>query len=65
MDRGSWQATVHGVSKESDTAWQLKNKNNPWPVALASLALAMHILGLHPRPMLRVAQQTMLISPPG
>ena len=22
-DRGAWQATVHGVTKESDTSWQL------------------------------------------
>ena len=21
MDRGAWQATVHGVAKESDTIW--------------------------------------------
>ena len=27
MDRGAWQATVHGVTKESDTTEQL-NKNN-------------------------------------
>ena len=26
MDRGAWQATVHGVAKESDTTYQL-NKN--------------------------------------
>ena len=26
MDRGAWQATVHGVAKESDTTWQLSNK---------------------------------------
>ena len=25
MDRGSWQATVHGVAKESDTTEQLNN----------------------------------------
>ena len=25
MDRGAWWATVRGVSKESDTAWQLSN----------------------------------------
>ena len=25
MDRGAWWATVHGVTKESDTAWQLNN----------------------------------------
>ena len=23
MDRGAWQATVHGVAKESDTTYQL------------------------------------------
>ena len=25
MDRGAWQATVHRVAKELDTAWQLSN----------------------------------------
>ena len=28
MDRGAWQATVHGVTKESDTTKQLHNHNN-------------------------------------
>ena len=28
MDRGAWQAIVHGVSKESDTTNQLKNNNS-------------------------------------
>ena len=28
MDRGAWWATVHGVSKESDTTERL-NSNNP------------------------------------
>ena len=23
MDRGAWQATVHGIVKESDTTWQI------------------------------------------
>ena len=27
MDRGAWWATVHGVTKESDTTWRLKNNN--------------------------------------
>ena len=26
MDRGAWWATVHGITKESDTTGQLKNK---------------------------------------
>ena len=26
MDRGAWQATVHGVTKESDTTKQLKSR---------------------------------------
>ena len=26
MDRGGWQATVHGVAKESDTTQRLNNK---------------------------------------
>ena len=29
MDRGAWQATVHGVTKESDMTWQLNNSNKP------------------------------------
>ena len=28
IDRGAWQATVHGVAKESDTTQQLNNNNN-------------------------------------
>ena len=27
MDRGAWQATVHGVVKESDTTEQLNNNS--------------------------------------
>ena len=27
MDRGSWQATVHEVTKEVDVTWQLINNN--------------------------------------
>ena len=27
MDRGAWRATVHGVTKESDTTLQLHNKS--------------------------------------
>ena len=27
MDRGTWQATVHGVTKESDITYQLKTTN--------------------------------------
>ena len=26
MDRGAWWATAHEVVKESDTTWQLNNK---------------------------------------
>ena len=26
MDRGAWQAAVHGVAKESDMTWQLNKK---------------------------------------
>ena len=26
-DRGAWQTTVHGVTKESDTTWQVNNSN--------------------------------------
>jgi len=28
MDRGAWQATVHGVAKEWDMTEQLKNNNS-------------------------------------
>ena len=28
MDRGAWEAIIHGVTKESDTTEQLKNNNN-------------------------------------
>ena len=28
MDRGAWQATVHGVIKESDTTERLKSNNS-------------------------------------
>ena len=28
MDREAWQATVHGVAKESDMAQRLNNNNN-------------------------------------
>ena len=27
MDRGAWEATVHGVAKESDTTDRLNNNN--------------------------------------
>ena len=36
MDRGAWQATVHGVAKESDTTEQLtrgRKKKKPLEVA--------------------------------
>ena len=29
MDRRAWQATVHGITKEPDTTWQLKS-NTLW-----------------------------------
>ena len=28
MDRDAWKATVHGVTKDTDTTQQLNNKNN-------------------------------------
>ena len=28
MDRGAWQATVQGVTEESDTTERLNNNNN-------------------------------------
>ena len=30
MDRGAWWATVHGVTKESDMTWPLRNKQVFW-----------------------------------
>ena len=30
MDRGAWQATVHGITKELDTIWQLNNIDVMW-----------------------------------
>ena len=27
LDRGAWQAAVHGVAKESDMTWRLNNSN--------------------------------------
>ena len=36
MDRGAWRATVHGVAKGSDTAYQLNNYTcflpELWPI---------------------------------
>ena len=32
MDRGPWQATVHGAAKESDMTYQLNNNKNAWPL---------------------------------
>ena len=31
MDRGAWQATVHGVKKELDMTSWLNNNNTPHP----------------------------------
>ena len=28
MDRGAWEATVHGFAKELDMTWWLNNNNN-------------------------------------
>ena len=28
MDRGAWQVTVHGVTKDPDTTYQLNNNKN-------------------------------------
>ena len=28
MDRKAWRAIVHGVTKKSNTTWQLNNSNN-------------------------------------
>ena len=32
MDRGAWCATVHGITKESDTTWQLEQQQQ-WLIA--------------------------------
>ena len=29
MERGAWQAIVHGIAKELDTIWWLNNNSNP------------------------------------
>ena len=34
MDRGAWQATLHGVTKESDTTYQLNNRPNSHKIGL-------------------------------
>ena len=34
MDRGPWQATVHGVGKESDTTERLNNNNNLFSILI-------------------------------
>ena len=34
MDRGAWWATVHGVTKESDTTQQLNSNNNKYSQSL-------------------------------
>ena len=31
MDRGAWRATVHGVTKELYTTYQLNNKQQRFP----------------------------------
>ena len=31
MDRGAWQATVHGVAKESDIIYQHRSNNTDFP----------------------------------
>ena len=31
MDRAAWQATAHGVTKESHITSGLNSNNNPWP----------------------------------
>ena len=36
MDKGAWQATVHGVRKESDMTERLNNKINSDAEALGS-----------------------------
>ena len=56
MDRGAWQATVHGVAKESDTTEQLRvhtssvaclfGSHHPTPVCSASLCLPVPVLTL-------------------
>ena len=44
MDRGAWQATVHGVSKELDTVEQLNNNGeilggSPFFLTISCLSL--------------------------
>ena len=35
-DRGAWRATVHEITKEFDTTWQLNNNNNKCPTVNVS-----------------------------
>ena len=40
MDRGGWQATVHGVAKESDRTERLNNNGKAMQCAVHSLVLS-------------------------
>ena len=39
MVRGAWQAIVHGVTKESDTAEEAKQQHSSFPI-LMGIAMA-------------------------
>ena len=40
MDRGAWQATVHGVAKESDMTWRVNNNNTDWFLMLTQTCIS-------------------------
>ena len=43
MDRGDWQATVHGSTKGSDMTKQLNNKNNNKAHILSNVILLKYV----------------------
>ena len=42
MDRGAWQATVHGVAEELDTTERLALTNYTYVPSLLNLSLTSH-----------------------
>ena len=46
MDRGAWWATVHGITKDSDTTWQLEQQQQ-WLIATVFSFGGKHRQDLH------------------
>ena len=44
MDRGTWQAIVHGITKESDMIWQLKQTKMKSPVLYSKSLLLTYFM---------------------